>query len=374
MVLAWVARVGRLPHPEVAVLTYFVRRVAARVDRASGGCPYFYLMRPEWMAMEAASARVPASSLARTAPTWWSTVFGEMNRRSAISLLLNPSAMSARTSNCRSRQSRGVLSRARSGAAQEAAHAAGAQHLTQLLRGRPRPQSVEDPKRRAPGRFVAVRQRHRFVVRTTDRSPRRGGSAPVAPHLKRVRCGNCFIGFGSAAGAPQPEAELPTDPGIVMPLRHLEDETRFALHAFDVSFEPGGFSARRGDRRDAALKALRVPRRQRARLVQRAPPRPDRRGGRPRPSTASAANLRGGPHSIMPQHKTCVVRPRRPESPCSKRARPRHAVMHRSVVEIQVVLRVGDAMPSSKWRSASDNRVLATRRTQRLVCARPAWS
>ena len=31
---------------------------------------YLLLMRPEWVAIEAASARVPASSLARTAPTW----------------------------------------------------------------------------------------------------------------------------------------------------------------------------------------------------------------------------------------------------------------------------------------------------------------
>src|SRR4029079_17327717 len=75
------------------------------------------------------------------------------------------------------RQSRGVLSRARSGAARDAAHTAGAQRLTQPLRGWPGPESVKDPERRARGLFVAVRQRHRLFVRTTDLSPRRGGSA-----------------------------------------------------------------------------------------------------------------------------------------------------------------------------------------------------
>src|SRR5262245_62195998 len=42
------------------------------------------------------------------------------------------------------RQSRRVLSRARSGAARDAAHAAGAQRLTQPLRGRFGPESVKD--------------------------------------------------------------------------------------------------------------------------------------------------------------------------------------------------------------------------------------
>src|SRR4029079_8207933 len=86
-------------------------------ERAGGGetGAFPILAAPSSPYLRAASVRDDTSSLRRIAETWWSTVFSETNRRSAICALRRPSATRASTSSSRGVRPAGLARVARRG-------------------------------------------------------------------------------------------------------------------------------------------------------------------------------------------------------------------------------------------------------------------